>query len=134
MRAKEVTSLIGSKEGIANMAVAYVDPGDLVLATDPAYPVYQIGTQFNGGKIYHLPLRKENRFLPDLKAIPTEVARQAKMLWFGYPNNPTAAVADKEFFSGNCRVCPPPPDYSLPRRRLHGGLLRRLPTLKPVSN
>lgn len=96
--AKEVTSLIGSKEGIANMAVAFVDPGDLVLATDPAYPVYQIGTQFNGGKIYHLPLRQENRFLPDLKAIPAEVARQAKMLWFGYPNNPTAAVAEKEFF------------------------------------
>jgi len=95
---KEVTSLIGSKEGIANMAVAFVDPGDLVLATDPAYPVYQIGTEFNGGKVFHLPLLKENRFLPDLKAIPKDVLERAKMLWFGYPNNPTAAVADKEFF------------------------------------
>lgn len=96
--AKEVISLIGSKEGIANMAVAFVDPGDVVLATDPAYPVYQIGTQFNGGKIYHLPLLKQNRFLPDLKAIPKDVLDQAKMLWFSYPNNPTAAVAEKEFF------------------------------------
>ena len=96
--AKEVISLIGSKEGIANMAVAFVDPGDVVLATDPAYPVYQIGTQFNGGKLYHLPLLKQNHFLPDLKAIPNDVLDQAKMLWFGYPNNPTAAVAEREFF------------------------------------
>jgi LL-diaminopimelate aminotransferase len=96
--ANEVISLIGSKEGIANMAVAFVDPGDLVLVTDPGYPVYQIGTQFNGGKVHYLPLRKENHFLPDLKAIPKDVVDQAKMLWFGYPNNPTAAVAEKEFF------------------------------------
>ena len=96
---KEVLSLIGSKEGIANMAVAFVDPGDLVLVASPCYPVYPIGTLFNGGKNYFLPLTKENRFLPDLGAIPTEVARQAKMLWINYPNNPTAAVAEKEFFT-----------------------------------
>ncbi|MEE9548844.1 MAG: LL-diaminopimelate aminotransferase [Candidatus Binatia bacterium] len=94
---KEVLSLIGSKEGIANMAVAFVDPGDLVLAPDPAYPVYQIGTLFSGGKNYSLPLSKANRFLPDLDAIPAEVARKAKLLWINYPNNPTAAVAEKEF-------------------------------------
>ena len=96
---KEVLSLIGSKEGIANMAVAFVDPEDLVLVASPCYPVYSIGTSFNGGRNYFLPLTKENRFLPDLDAIPKDVARQAKMLWINYPNNPTAAVAEMEFFS-----------------------------------
>jgi len=94
---KEVLSLIGSKEGIANMAVAFVDPGDLVLVPDPSYPVYTIGTLFSGGRNYSLPLSKANRFLPDLDAIPAKVARQAKLLWINYPNNPTAAVAEKEF-------------------------------------
>jgi LL-diaminopimelate aminotransferase len=96
---KEVLSLIGSKEGIANMAVAFVDPGDLVLVASPCYPVYPIGTLFNGGRNYFLPLTKENYFLPDLGAIPMEEARQAKMLWINYPNNPTAAVAEKDFFT-----------------------------------
>lgn len=95
---KEVVSLIGSKEGIGNMAVAFVDPGDVVLVASPCYPVYHIGTAFNGGKNYFLPLKKENAFLPDLDAIPPEIARQAKLLWINYPNNPTAAVADSEFF------------------------------------
>ena len=95
---KEVTSLIGSKEGIGNMAVAFVDPGDIVLVASPCYPVYHIGTAFNGGKNYFLPLKKENRFLPDLDAIPADVAKQAKLLWINYPNNPTAAVADKDFY------------------------------------
>jgi LL-diaminopimelate aminotransferase len=98
---QEIVSLIGSKEGIGNMAVAFVDPGDIVLLASPCYPVYHIGTAFNGGKNYFLPLRKENRFLPDIDSIPAEVARQAKLLWINYPNNPTAAVADKEFF---CKV------------------------------
>ncbi|HXF75740.1 MAG TPA: LL-diaminopimelate aminotransferase, partial [Methylomirabilota bacterium] len=96
--AKEVVSLIGSKEGIGNMAVAFVDPGDVVLVASPCYPVYHIGTSFNGGKNYFLPLRKENRFLPDLESVPADVARRAKLLWINYPNNPTAAVADKDFF------------------------------------
>jgi LL-diaminopimelate aminotransferase len=95
---KEVVSLIGSKEGIGNMAVAFVDPGDVVLVASPCYPVYHIGTGFNGGKNYFLPLRKENHFLPDLDSIPVDIAKQAKLLWINYPNNPTAAVADKEFF------------------------------------
>lgn len=96
---KEVVSLIGSKEGIGNMATAFVDPGDLVLVASPCYPVYYIGTSFCGGKNYFLPLVKKNHFLPDLDAIPEAVARQAKMLWINYPNNPTAAVAEKEFFA-----------------------------------
>ena len=95
---KEVVSLIGSKEGIGNMAVAFVDPGDVVLVASPCYPVYHIGTAFSGGKNYFLPLKKEHAFLPDLEAIPSEIAKQAKLLWINYPNNPTAAVADKTFF------------------------------------
>lgn len=95
---KEVTSLIGSKEGIGNMAVAFVDPGDVVLVSTPCYPVYHIGTAFNGGQNYFLPLTKANRFLPDLDSIPADVAKRAKLLWINYPNNPTAAVADKDFF------------------------------------
>jgi LL-diaminopimelate aminotransferase len=95
---KEVVSLIGSKEGIGNMAVAFVEPGDVVLVASPCYPVYHIGTAFNGGKNYFLPLKKEHCFLPDLDSIPADIARQAKLLWINYPNNPTAAVADKDFF------------------------------------
>jgi LL-diaminopimelate aminotransferase len=97
--ANEVVSLIGSKEGIANMAVAFVDPGDVVLVPDPGYPVYGIGTVFNGGTPYLMPLRQENAFLPDLKAIPADVARHAKLMWLGYPNNPTAALANPGFFA-----------------------------------
>jgi LL-diaminopimelate aminotransferase len=96
---KEVVSLIGSKEGIANMATAFVDPGDLVLVASPCYPVYYIGTSFCGGKNYFLPLVKKNHFLPDLAAIPAEVALKAKMMWINYPNNPTAAVAERDFFA-----------------------------------
>ena len=101
--ATEIVSLIGSKEGIANMAVAFVDPGDVVLVPDPGYPVYHIGTSFNGGATYRMPLRRENGFLPDLGAIPDEVARRAKLLWLNYPNNPTAAVAPRSFFADAIR-------------------------------
>ena len=94
----EVVSLIGSKEGIGNMAVAFVDPGDVVLVASPCYPVYHIGTSFSGGKNFFLPLKRENHFLPDLDAIPPDIAKQAKLLWINYPNNPTGAVADKTFF------------------------------------
>jgi LL-diaminopimelate aminotransferase len=96
---KEVVTLIGSKEGIANMAAAFVDPDDIVLVSSPCYPVYHIGTLFSGGKNYFLPLKKENGFFPDLDAIPESVAREAKLLWINYPNNPTAAVADKAQFA-----------------------------------
>jgi LL-diaminopimelate aminotransferase len=94
----EVVSLIGSKEGIANMAVAFVDPGDVVLIPDPGYPVYHIGAQFNGGTSHRLPLRRANAFLPDLGEVPPDVARQAKLLWLNYPNNPTGRVAPRAFF------------------------------------
>jgi LL-diaminopimelate aminotransferase len=95
----EIVSLIGSKEGIANMAVAFVDPGDIVLVPDPGYPVYGIGTTFNGGIGLPDAARAENGFLPDLKAIPDEIAKRAKLMWIGYPNNPTGALATSQFFA-----------------------------------
>lgn len=95
---KEVVALIGSKEGIAHFPLAFVDPGDLVLVPDPGYPVYAVGTRFCGGEVHLVPLRRENGFLPDLKAIPDDVARRAKVLWVNYPNNPTAAIATLGFY------------------------------------
>ncbi len=94
----EVVSLIGSKEGIAHINFCYVDPGDVNLVPDPGYPVYGIGTLLAGGEAYLMPLREENGFLPDLRAIPDEVAQKAKLMFINYPNNPTGAVAGKEFF------------------------------------
>jgi LL-diaminopimelate aminotransferase len=95
----EVVSLIGSKEGIAHTPLAFVDPEDVVLIPDPAYPVYQAATIFAGGRPVVLPLEAERGFLPDLESIKGEVAQRAKMLFINYPNNPTAAVAPREFFN-----------------------------------
>jgi LL-diaminopimelate aminotransferase len=96
--AKEVVPLIGSKEGIAHVALCLIDPGDVALVPDPAYPVYAVGTMFAGGKVYPLPLTEARGFLPDLDAVPADVARRARVLWINYPNNPTAACATLEFF------------------------------------
>ncbi|MDI6871632.1 MAG: LL-diaminopimelate aminotransferase [Bacillota bacterium] len=95
----EVVTLIGSKEGIAHISLCYVDPGDLNLVPDPGYPVYEIGTFFAGGTSYKMPLLAERGFLPDLTAIPSDVARRAKLMFLNYPNNPTGAVAPPEFFA-----------------------------------
>lgn len=95
----EVLTLIGSKEGTAHMPLAFVNPGDVVLVPDPGYPVYAAGTWFAGGDVHFMPLRRQSGFLPDLDAIPAEVARRAKLLYLNYPNNPTAAVASHEFFA-----------------------------------
>ena len=95
---KEVVALIGSKEGIGHFPVAFVDPGDVVLVPDPGYPVYATWTRFMGGEVHYLRLRRENGFLPDLDAIPNEVAKRAKILWINYPNNPTAALATRDFY------------------------------------
>ena len=94
----EVVSLIGSKEGIAHMPIAFVDPDDIVLSPDPGYPVYAVGTGFCGGAIHRMPLTKSNGFVPDLQAIPASVAKAAKLMWLCYPNNPTSAVATRAFF------------------------------------
>ncbi|MBI3326798.1 MAG: LL-diaminopimelate aminotransferase, partial [Nitrospinae bacterium] len=94
----EVLSLIGSKEGIGHIHLAFINPGDAVLVPDPGYPVYHAGTVFAGGESVVMPLREQNGFLPDLKAIAPERLRRAKIMFINYPNNPTAAVAPKEFF------------------------------------
>jgi LL-diaminopimelate aminotransferase len=96
--ATEVLTLIGSKEGTAHIPMAFVNPGDVVLVPDPGYPVYAAGTWFAGGEPCFLPLQAERQFLPDLDAIPAEPLRRAKMLFLNYPNNPTAAIATREFF------------------------------------
>jgi LL-diaminopimelate aminotransferase len=96
--ATEVLALIGSKEGVAHLPLALVDPGDVVLCPDPGYPVYATGTRFAGGEVYPMPLRRERGFLPDLHAIPPAVTARAALIWVNYPNNPTAALAPRGFY------------------------------------
>ncbi len=95
---KEVLPLIGAKEGIAHIALCFIDPGDTALVPDPAYPVYAIGTMLAGGRTYYLPLLEKNGFLPDLNSVPGYILKKTKLLWINYPNNPTGAVADLGFF------------------------------------
>ncbi|WP_054848602.1 LL-diaminopimelate aminotransferase, partial [Methanoculleus chikugoensis] len=95
---KETLALIGSKEGIAHIAEAFVNPGEVVLAADPGYPVYKTSTLFAEGKVHELPIRAENDFLPVLEDIPADVVKQAKLIFINYPNNPTAAIAPLSFF------------------------------------
>lgn len=94
----EVVSLIGSKEGIAHLPIAFVNPGDYVLVPNPGYPVYPVATMFAGGKSYEMPLKHENGFLPDLESIDKSILRKTKLMFIGYPNNPTSAVADENFY------------------------------------
>ncbi|MEW6116390.1 MAG: LL-diaminopimelate aminotransferase [Nitrospirota bacterium] len=94
----EVLSLIGSKEGIGHIPLAFVNPGDVVLVPSPGYPVYPVGTLFAGGESHIMPLREENGFLPDFKAIPEDILKRAKLMFLNYPNNPTAAIAGEKFF------------------------------------
>lgn len=95
----EIVTLIGSKEGIFNLALAFIDAGDVGLIPDPGYPTYALGVIMAGGEPVSVPLRADNGFLPDLTAIPQRVLRRAKLLWLNYPNNPTAATADLAFLS-----------------------------------
>ena len=94
----EITALMGSKDGIAHIPEAFVNPGDYVLVPDPGYPVYRTSTLFAEGRVHEIPLLAENGFLPDLSAIPPQVVKKAKILFLNYPNNPTAATAPMEFF------------------------------------
>ena len=96
---KEVLSLIGAKEGIGHAALCFVDPGDTVLVPDPGYPVYSVGTWFAGGECHWMPLLEENGWLPDLDAIPADVAESARVMWINYPNNPTGAIANLDYFA-----------------------------------
>jgi LL-diaminopimelate aminotransferase len=94
----EALPLLGSKEGLTHLALAYINPGDLVLVPSPSYPPHFRGPLIAGGKIYPLILKAEQNWLIDLSAIPEEVARQAKILYFNYPSNPTTATAPREFY------------------------------------
>lgn len=94
----EVLPLIGSKEGIGHIPLAIINPGDVVLVPDPGYPVYKSGTWFAGGEPVLMPLLQENNYLPDFKAIEDQALQKAKMMFLNYPNNPTAACAEKKFF------------------------------------
>ena len=96
---KEILPLIGSKEGIAHIAFCFIGNGDIALVPDPGYPVYSVSALLADGEPYYLPLKEENKWLPDLDSIPTDVLERARLLWINYPNNPTAAVADLEFFN-----------------------------------
>ncbi len=95
----EVVSLIGSKEGLVNMSLACLDPGEVVLVPDPGYAPYARGAILAGAEVHTVPLPPERGFLPDLDAIPPPVADEAALMWLNYPNNPTGATADLDFLA-----------------------------------
>jgi LL-diaminopimelate aminotransferase len=101
----EILPTLGSKDGIAHVPLALVDPGDLVLAPDPGYTVYSTGALMAGAEPYIMPLTAANHWLPDLDAIPDDISRRARLMWLNYPNNPTAAVADREFLERAVAFC-----------------------------
>jgi LL-diaminopimelate aminotransferase len=95
----EIVPLLGAKEGIAHMCLALLDEGDVCLAADPGYPVYTTGPMLAGGRAVPLPLRADLGFQPDLEAVPAEALADARFLFVGYPNNPTGAVIEDDFFA-----------------------------------
>ena len=95
---EEVVALIGSKEGIAHVFLAFVDPGDYTLVPGAGYPVYTTGGILAGGKYHYMPMTEANGFLADFESVPAEIAAQAKMMFLSYPNNPTSAIATEEYF------------------------------------
>lgn len=95
---QEVIPLLGSKEGIFHLSLAFVEPGDLVLVPDPGYITYTRGALVAGGEVHRMPLLPERGYLPDLQALSPEVLQRVKLMWLNYPNNPTAAVADLGFY------------------------------------
>ena len=101
----EVLPLIGAKEGIGHAAFCFLDPGDLALVPDPAYPVYGVGTMFAGAESHIMPLYERNGWLPELDAIPSDAARAAKLMWLNYPNNPTSVTATQEDFASAISFC-----------------------------
>ncbi|MBO04435.1 MAG: LL-diaminopimelate aminotransferase [Chloroflexi bacterium] len=101
----EIINLIGAKEGIAHAALCFIDPGDISISPDPAYPVYEIGTMFAGGTTHFVTLKEKNGYLVDFSDIPNDVAKKAKTLWINYPNNPTGAIAPLSFFDEAVRYC-----------------------------
>ncbi|MRX83039.1 LL-diaminopimelate aminotransferase [Eggerthella guodeyinii] len=102
---REVLALIGSKEGIAHLHTAFVDPGDYVLAPSIGYPVYSGGATLQSANTYFMPMREEDGFLADFSQIPDEVLGRAKIMFLGYPNNPTGACATEEYFDRAIAFC-----------------------------
>jgi len=94
----EILPLIGSKEGIAHFPLAFLNEGNYSLVPDPCYPPYKGGTILAGGRPYLMPLKEENAFLPDFKKIPLNIRRKAKLMYINYPNNPTGAIAEEDFY------------------------------------
>jgi LL-diaminopimelate aminotransferase len=94
----EVLPLIGSKEGVAHLSLAFLNHDDIALVPNPAYPVHFNGVIMAGGILYNIPMTAEHHFKPDLKSLSPELVRMAKLLFISYPHNPTTATADKEFF------------------------------------
>ncbi len=101
---KEIVGLLGSKDGVFNLALAIVNPGDVVLVPDPGYAPYTTGARLAGGEVVYMPLLAENRFLPDLRRLTPDLLRRTKLMWLNYPNNPTGAVAPPEFFGQVVRL------------------------------
>jgi len=102
---REVLPLIGSKEGIVNLALAYLDKGDVALVPDIGYPAYSMGARLAGGEVCWLPVSRQNTYLPDVAAIPTDIMRRAKLLWVNYPNNPTGATAETDDYARLVAFC-----------------------------
>lgn len=102
---EQVQPLVGSKEGIFHLPVAFIDPGDVALVPDPGYPVYETGTILAGGEPVVVPLERAKGFLPDLGAIAERDLERARVLWLNYPNNPTAATAELSFFEEVVSFC-----------------------------
>jgi LL-diaminopimelate aminotransferase len=95
---REVTALLGSKEGIFHLTQACLNPGDVALIPDPGYPAYRAAAEWAGAEVWPIPLRRENQFLPDWNLVPPEILRRARLVWINYPNNPTGAVAERKFY------------------------------------
>ncbi|MGC8972104.1 MAG: aminotransferase class I/II-fold pyridoxal phosphate-dependent enzyme [bacterium] len=95
---KEVLPLIGSKEGISHLALAYIDPGDYTITLNPSYPAHYNGTFIAGGQVFFLPLREKNDFVPDLSEIPNSVLNKTKLMIISFPHNPTTSTVDKDFY------------------------------------
>lgn len=94
----EVLLSIGSKEGIANLSLAYLDRGDLALVPDISYPSYSMGARLAGGDVHWVPLSRETDFLPEINSVPNSIADRAKLMWVNFPNNPTGATAELDFY------------------------------------
>lgn len=102
---REILPLIGSKEGIINLCLAYLNPGDIVLIPDISYPSYAMGAHLTGAEIYWMPLDRESGFIPDVTQVPDDIAKRAKFLWINYPNNPTGTVISDEQYAAITDFC-----------------------------